>query len=81
MKIKDKPYTVTEETAGFYGSKLPKGTTVYPLYIADKPIKHGGKYYCRFVFDTKKGAKAHGIDGNKRISVWAINGKLDGIVR
>lgn len=81
MKIENKPYTVTEDTTGFYGSKLKQGTTVYPLYTSDKPIKSNGKYWCRFVFDTIKGSKAHGIDGNKRIAVWAVNGKLEGIVK
>jgi hypothetical protein len=81
MKIKDKPYVITENVTGFYGCEIPKGTQVFPLYLSDKATRHNGQNHYRFVFDTVKGSKSHGIDGNKRIAIWAINGKLDEIVK
>ncbi len=82
MKLKKDIYVATENIQAFYKSEIKEGSLLYPLSKEDKPIRHNGKSHCRFVFDTIKGAKAHDSPkGNKRVSIWAVNGILENCIK
>jgi len=77
MTLKKEFYTARKDLLAFYGSIIKKGTKLYPAQKKEKGIFHHGKFTVRFVFDTIKGAQAHGYnpDENIRISIWAYKGE------
>lgn len=77
-KFKDLVYITNEDLEGFYGTTVPKGTTIYMYNRHVEGTYHSGHWHYLCNFDTQENALAHDVpEGNIRLSIWYTQGNFE----